>query len=270
MKNTNARWVLALSLFAASAVTPFAALAQSNGTSAQADPAKAHLDRGSMFYDLQDWAAAQREFKEAYMADPKPQTLFMLGQAQRLGGDWATAIGSYKAYARLPGVTPTQQAAAEALIHKCEAEIEAKKNAPAAAATTPTPTPAAPPATVPPPKEKPSGPGPWYGDVLGGVLFFGGLAVAGTGTAFLVVGNSAMSRSSSASSYAAYQDQSSSAKPEQTLGVVGIGVGAALFVGGVLRYVLVAGKKPQESGVALMLAPAVGPGFATAMLSGRF
>ena len=270
MKNTNARRILALSLFAACAVTPVATLAQSNGTTtAQSDAAKPHLDRGAMFYDLQDWPSAQREFKEAYMADPKAQTLFMLAQAQRMGGDCATAIGSYKAYGRLPGVTPAQQAAAEGLTHKCEADIEAKKNA-AAAAPPPPPTPTGPPAAVPPPKEKPSAPGPWYGDALGGVLFFSGLAVAGTGTAFLIVGNSAMSRSSSAPSYGAYQDQSSSAKPEQTIGVVGLGLGAALIVGGVLRYVLVAGRKPQEGGAALMIVPAVGPNFATATLSGRF
>jgi hypothetical protein len=168
----------------------------------------------------------------------------------------------------LPGVTPAQQAAAEGLTHKCEADIEAKKNAAVAPVPPPSATPASPPTTLPPPKEKPSVPGPWYGDALGGVLFFGGLAVTGTGTAFLIVGNSAMTRSASAPSYAAYQDQSASAKPEQTIGIVGVGVGAALLVGGVLRYVLVAGKKPHD--VAWTLAPSVGAGFATATLSGRF
>lgn len=273
MKNTHARRLLALYIFAASAVTPLASRAQGNGTTpAPADPAKAHLDRGSMFYDLQDWASAQREFKEAYMADPKPQTLFMLAQSQRLGGDCTSAIGTYKAFARLSGVTPAQQAAAEGLTHKCEADLEAKKNAAAAAtaASTAPPSSAAPPPTAPPPKEKPSAPGPWYGDVLGGVLFFGGLAVAGTGTAFLIVGNSAMSGSTSATNYGAYQDQSSGAKPQQTIGVVGIGLGAALALGGVLRYVLVAGHKPKEGGVALVFEPRIGPDGGAATLMGRF
>jgi len=272
MKNTHARRLLALTIFAASAVTPLASRADGNGTTAATEPAKAHLDRGSMFYDLQDWPSAQREFKEAYMADPKPQTLFMLAQAQRLGGDCTSAVGTYKAFGRLPGVTPAQQAAAEGLTHKCEADLEAKKNAAAAAtsASTAPPSSASPPTTAVPPKEKPSAPGPWYADALGGVLFFGGLAVAGTGTAFLIVGNSAMSGSSTASSYGAYQDQSSGAKPQQTIGVVGIGLGAALALGGVLRYVLVAGHKPKEGGVALMLAPHVGPDGASATLVGQF
>lgn len=273
MTKTTARCFLAL-FIAAALSAPLPSQAQT-----RAEQARAHIDRGAVFYNLQDWAAAAREYKEAYAADPKPEVLFMLGQAQRFGGECATAIGTYKAYSRSQGVTGTQQAAAEGLMHKCEAEL-ADKQAKAVAAQPVAP--AAPPhaaegapITAPstaPAKETPVVPSPWYADVFGGVLFVGGLSLAGVGTGFLLAGNSAMSGAPSAASYAGYQDQSTGAKPKQTFGVAGVVVGSTVAMLGVIRYMVVAGRaRPAEKAAAwLGIEPRVGPGGAAAALVGQF
>jgi hypothetical protein len=248
-------------------------------TGTPAEQAKVHVDRGLVFYNLQDFASAAREYKAAYLADPRAELLFMLAQAERQGGDCATAIGTYKAYARTPGVTPTQTAAAESLVHKCEAELAdaQAKAAAAAAAAKPAPGPSAPALAQPapkgaaPPKDDAAAPGPWYGDVLGGVLFVGGLGLAGVGTGLLVAGNASMSSAPSGATFGDYKDQSAGAKPKQAIGVGGIVAGATLATLGVVRYVLVASRKgPDEKAAWLGVEPRVGPGGASAAFVGRF
>jgi tetratricopeptide (TPR) repeat protein len=103
----------------------------SASTHAEEDATAAdHAKKGQVAYDVQDWATAIREYREAYRLDQKPEYLWALAQALRLSNDYAGAIRVYQAYKR-SDVTIAQSDAAETMVVKCEAEI-AKREADAA------------------------------------------------------------------------------------------------------------------------------------------
>jgi hypothetical protein len=96
----------ALALLAACAVSLPLSVARAQETTAPATgaaSAKDHYDRGMIFYNVQDWPSAVRELRAAYEADPKPEYLYSLAQAQRLSGDCASAILTYRAFMRGEG-----------------------------------------------------------------------------------------------------------------------------------------------------------------------
>lgn len=62
--------------------------------------AKQHYDRGTTLYDLQHYKEAAHEYELAYEAKHDPALLFNIGQAYRLGGEYAKAIGAYRAFLR--------------------------------------------------------------------------------------------------------------------------------------------------------------------------
>lgn len=115
----------------------------------EASAAVDHAKKGQVAYDVQDWATAIREYREAYRLDQKPEYLWALAQALRLSNDYTGAIRAYQAYKR-GNVTIAQSDAAETMIVKCEAEI-AKSEADAAKKTKAEPpaAPAAKPANEP-------------------------------------------------------------------------------------------------------------------------
>jgi hypothetical protein len=81
-----------------------------------------HAKRALVAFDVQDWAAAAREYEAAYKLEQKPEYLWGLAQAQRLGGHYQAAIKTYKSYQRA-GVSATQANAAEMMVLKSEAEV---------------------------------------------------------------------------------------------------------------------------------------------------
>lgn len=93
-----------------------------------------HAKAAKVAYDVQDWAAAAREYAAAYKAEQKSEYLWGLAQAQRLGGDFAGAMKTYKAFKRA-GVTANQGTAAEMMVLKCDAEIAKAEAKQARAAT---------------------------------------------------------------------------------------------------------------------------------------
>src|SRR5947209_17657649 len=62
--------------------------------------AKQHFDRGQTLYDLQRYLESAREYELAYEAKPDAAFLYDIGQAYRLGGDPAKALGAYRAFRR--------------------------------------------------------------------------------------------------------------------------------------------------------------------------
>jgi hypothetical protein len=270
-------------LLALGAVSPIAS-AQTAPSKEQA--AKDHADKGSVFFNVQDWPSAIREYRESYELDPRPETLYALAQSQRQSGDCTSAIKSFRAYGRV-ATSPQQQAASEGMIHKCENEMaDQQKKAAAVAPVAPvagaTPAPAesstvapAPAPATPPAHEEPEKPRPIYADVFGDVLFIGGLAVAGVGTFFLVSGDSSMSSSGNGVPYNTYESNVSSAKPKQAIGVGGIAVGGVLALCGVWRYVTVANhnsalREKENAGASASFLIAPQPSGAAAVVVGRF
>jgi len=256
MKLTRTSFALVTSVLTWSLVYPLVARAdEPPSSSAASSSAAEHAKKAQLAYDVQDWAAAIAGYQAAYQLDARPEYLWGLAQSQRLAGDYAAAIRSYKAFKRHESVTATQATAAEMQITKCEAErerkeAEAARARPAAASPAPAPAPSGTPvATTTASSDRPSDKrGPFYTDVLGDVLFVSGVAAAGVGTFLLLRGNADMRSAPNASTYQAYDANVDGAKEKQIVGATVIGVGSALVVLAIVRWAVTSPSKAAATG----------------------
>lgn len=266
---------LLLAALAVGAATFGAGVGNAHAQSTHA--AAEHAKKAQNAYDVQNWAAAIQEYQAAYQADASPDYLWGLAQAQRLAGDCASAIRSYKAFKRNDAVTANQGTAAELQIVTCENELD-KKQAEAMKkrevvpmpvgktnGSTPTPTPAeAPaatavaPATAPPaPRADGSGSKPFYTDVLGDLLLVAGVATAGIGTYVLLSANSDMRNTTSEPTYKGYDESVDEATKKQRLGAIVLGSGGLLVGLAVARYLTMSpGAKSAPPRAGFLLGPA--------------
>jgi hypothetical protein len=139
------RLLIGIALLSALSLSPELARAQSS--------AAEHAKKGQVAFDLQDFAGATTEFESAYKIEQKPEYLWSLAQAQRLGGKCTEAIRSYRAFQRAE-VSANQANAAEMMVTKCEAELakeEARQTSTSRGAGEQTP--AAPPSSESPEKD---------------------------------------------------------------------------------------------------------------------
>jgi hypothetical protein len=84
--------------------------------------ARRHFDDGTKFYDIGDFAHAAEEYKQAYLATPRPEMLFNIAQSYRLAGDLANALFFYRSYLRnMP--KGGNRVEVEGRIRKIEAEL---------------------------------------------------------------------------------------------------------------------------------------------------
>jgi tetratricopeptide (TPR) repeat protein len=187
--------------------------------SADGPAAKPHVDAGVKAYTAGDYETASREFEAAFALDPDPNVLYAWAQARRQGGRCAEAVALYQRYLGT-GPTEAQIAAARTGISLCDRA----RPVPDVARVSPSP----------PPREPERS--QWYQDRLGGALTIGGAVVAGVGVTFLFLSK----RSESAALGAFARDEFGELLDEATMrrriGVVGCGVGAALVIGGIVRY----------------------------------
>jgi len=239
--------------------------------------AKAHIAAGTKLYNIQQYAQAAEEYQAAYLLDPKPDYLYAIAQAQRLGGDCDKAVKSYEAYIRAKPPAG-QLEKAQKNIDRCHEDIQSR----ASMNDLPPPEeiPPLPPAPLEPVEEEPKPtvvvvapppPEPPGKSYLIGHFLVGGGVVVGAASAFLFLhGKSAIEDINAAPTYDAFSMKKSGfdqAKSQQTLGVVGMAAGGALVVGGLVYYVMHSQAPDEETPV---VAPAPAPGGATVTLSGRF
>jgi hypothetical protein len=240
---------------------PSAAWSQSENDSSSAGE---HAKRAQVAYDLQDWPTAIQEYQAAYRSTQKPEYLWGIAQAQRLGGECAKAISTYKAYRRTE-VTPTQATAAELQIMKCEAEILKQDAAAANTARKSDGAPAASASRASAPAQvgssstsaqlgKEDARTPFYKDVLGDALLGTGVVVAGIGAYFLLKGNSDMNNAGQAAVYRDYDSRAGHASREQVTGAVMLSTGGLLVAGAALRYLTLGGGAREEPS-ALIVGP---------------
>ena len=226
---------------------------------------KEHYDKGMVAYNTQDWPAAIRELRLAYQRDQRPEYLFALAQSQRLSGDCESAVFSYKAFLR--NASSRQTTVVEGLVKTCVDELarvqEEKEKAEQrraraaeewARARAETEAPQPPPPLTLTSSASPTKPVRWYQDPLGDTLAVAAIAAVGVGTTFLVLGDVAMSRSSTATTYGAYQSAITAARPQQLIGLLVLGGGVLCGVGALSRY--------------LTLGPAGAPAVSIAPLAG--
>ena len=110
-----------------------------------------HVARGERLFGEGDYAGAADELRAAYATKPRPLILYSLGQAYRLAGRCADAIGAYESFLRTH--PPASQAdAARGNIARCRSSEPPAAPAPPSPNTlvTPAPTPPSPAPTVAP------------------------------------------------------------------------------------------------------------------------
>jgi tetratricopeptide (TPR) repeat protein len=120
-------------------------------TAAHADPARlrearAHYEQAVAYYNLDEYAPALAEFREAYRIKPDPSFLFNIAQCHRKLGQNDAALDYYRKYLRNLPDAPNR-----ADVERMVAELHAKEAAPPPDAP-PAPAPVATPAPVPPPQ----------------------------------------------------------------------------------------------------------------------
>jgi len=206
----------------------------------QKPTAQAHLEAARKHFELQEFAAAERELKEAYRIDAKPEILYAIAQAQRKNGDCEHAITSYRNFLRTN--PPRAQAKlAEDNVTSCQAELDQR----AAQPPPPLPPVAAPPPAPPVAAVAPTGV-PWTSNWAGHGLVVGGLIATAGGLWIVRDGQRKIADINNAMYYDDFIKRSqnaASAKTERTLGTVFAGAGAALIVTGIITYIV---RSPQE------------------------
>lgn len=104
-------------------------------TTAGADPAREHYERGLAKYNLAEFDDAIAEFKQSYEISKAPRLLFNIAQAFRLKKDYESALYFYHSYLRADGNPPNLDDV-EARIGEMERALDAQR-APGATAPLP-------------------------------------------------------------------------------------------------------------------------------------
>jgi tetratricopeptide (TPR) repeat protein len=138
---------LRVALLAAVAALTLFTPAVAHADSARLREARAHYEQAVADYNLDEYAPALAEFREAYRIKPDPSFLFNIAQCHRKLGQNDAALDFYRKYLRNLPDAPNR-----ADVERMIAELHAKENAaqpdatpPPAPVTAPTPVPAPPP-----------------------------------------------------------------------------------------------------------------------------
>jgi tetratricopeptide (TPR) repeat protein len=187
-------------------------------------------ERARTSFDAGRFAEAAEVLSELYAIDPRPEYLYSRGQALRLAGDCAGAIGALDAF--LATAPPKDDVAdAEHWIARCREHL-GPQNEP--------PPPVVPKtqAEAPPPAAPAQADVKWQRDPLAVSLCTVGLAGMVTG-AGLVGGAFATASSDAEESMSEHVDRQRRADRLAIAGWSVLGVGSALVVGAIVRWVVV-------------------------------
>jgi tetratricopeptide (TPR) repeat protein len=266
-------WALAAGLSLAFSL-PAVALAKPS------DPKAIELGkRGNEQFKAGDYEGAKDTFEAAYAIEPDPAFLFGMGQALNQMGDCRGAIRKYNQVKDSPSAAQELRQLAEQGMLACAEKVANEEPDPSEPADEPTdettddepvadvddePT-ELPPDTGPPPRK-------WYKDPLGDTLVAVGLAGTGAGVGLLVAAQ--LQQSKSSETYADFDERLDKIRTLRIAGGATLGVGGALLIGGVVRW-MVLGLRPKASATAgLHRAPRMGLHYdgvnAGLSLSGRF
>ncbi|MCU0619927.1 MAG: tetratricopeptide repeat protein [Gemmatimonadales bacterium] len=246
-------FLVALLLIAA----PRVALGQAGREKAMAPEARKHLERGLLYYEIQQYAEAIAEFKSGYTIDPQREFLYALGQAERQRGDYKSAITAYEAFLR---TAPDAKRAdlARRNIERCRAAL---------AAAPPVRPPAGPASAAAPPPALPSSQprvgmrdpwAVWRRDWLGHSLCVVGVTALVAGGLVFKSGRGAVDGAWATHDYADFSSRAGGMDRAYTRQQAGVGTmiaGGALILGGVVRYVVRGAARRERAAVSAAVAP---------------
>ena len=217
------------------------------------DPvARKHLADGQAALGRDDYEGAIEAYQRALAIEREAKVLYLLGQAEFLRGDCRASVRYFKEVKTFE-VSPAIEDAMRPYLAECaEQLLESPEPVPEAP---PEPEPAEveePAATVPSSSaedgasDEPRAPRRWYQDPLGDVLVVTGVLGAAAGAALLGV---AYGRRTGAESYGELEGDAAGIRTFRIAGGAALGVGAALAIGGFIRWGMVArrSRAPQSS-----------------------
>lgn len=202
------------------------------------DPAaRRHLADGQAALGRDEYDAAIEAYRRALHIEREPKVLYLLGQAEFLRGDCRASV-RYFAEIKEFDVSPAVQDAMRPYLAECaERLLEEPEPAPGPAESEPEPideeSEPEPAAAIEPSIDEPEKARRWYQDPLGDALVATGVLGVGAGASLLGV---AFTRRASASSYGELEGEAASIRTFRTAGGASAGVGAALLVGGLVRW----------------------------------
>ena len=194
----------------------------------------APVERAEEAFQAGRYHEAADAFGEAFAADPDPKFVYAQAQAERLGGDCARAIELYDRFLALdPEPGPAEDARTNR--ERCRQDLERTSPPPAPEPPQPRPKVVA---TVD--DQAPPTPRPWHRDPLGGALVGSGLFVSALGTGLLVGGVTLDRSAPDAAVEGDFERDRGRAFAMHRAGIALTAIGAAIVVGGVVRWVVVA------------------------------
>lgn len=223
-----------------------------------APSAPASVEKAEQAFLAGDYARASAGFAEAYATEPNPRYLYAQAQSERLAGNCPLALQLYDEFLALG---PPDKAAEDARANRARCTTAAPPPPP-----TPGPTTEAPgdtdPARQPDDDTPPPPTRPWYRDPWGGALAGSGLFVGGIGLGLIINAVNLDEDAAGAPNEGAYETTREDARLRHRVGIGTTAAGAALLVGGVIRWTIV--------GVRHSRAVAVTPTPGGIVLRGRF
>ncbi|MEM9454399.1 MAG: hypothetical protein AAGF11_09485 [Myxococcota bacterium] len=235
--------------------------------------AQAKLVEAQQAFVDEDFDAAAAAVEEAYIIEPEPMLLLPWAQAERGRGDCAAAVELYQRFLDSDPpermATPAREnmdacqqeldaAAEQEVIEDDEVEVVEVEDDSSDVEQLP-----------PPPPDDPPKAKAWYKDPVGGALVGVGVVGIGVGAGLMGAGSSAARGAAEQDSHMDYLGERDRATGLRNGGAVALSIGAALVVGGVIRYALVAKKNPKEA-TAWRLDPQVARRFAGVTFGRRF
>jgi tetratricopeptide (TPR) repeat protein len=227
--------------------------------------AKLHLEKGTELFKAGEFDAAIEEYKKGYEKQEDPVFLYAWAQAELRQEHCSAAVKLYRKYLETNPPEMSAEAARQGIL-ECADKLAAEDTPPPATdpATDPANPDPAPIDDVPPTDDKPREK-KWSRDPLAASLTAVGIAAVGAGIGVLVAG--IVEKKKGSDTYGEFDDRQARARNMQIAGGVVLGVGAALLVGGIVRFAILGSRaKKQKRGVAAFYAPGGGG----LVLTGRF
>lgn len=228
--------------------------------------AKLHLEKGTELFKAGEFDAAIEEYKKGYDIQEDPVFLYAWAQAELRQEHCAAAVKLYRKYLETNPPEMSAEAARQGIL-ECADKLAAEETPPPATdpATQPGDSGNAPIDDVPPERDKPRQKKHWSRDPLAISLTTVGIAAVGAGIGVLVAG--IVEKQKGSGTYGEFDDRQAKARNMQIAGGVVLGVGAAVLLGGIVRFAILGSRAKKQKNVASAFFT---PGGAGVALTGRF
>jgi hypothetical protein len=210
------------------------------------DAAAAALARGREAYDRGDFEAAMKHFEAAWEIDGSPVYLYPWAQAARNAGDCELAVDLYDRFLA-SGVQGDARTAAEQNAERCRDELVAR------APEDPPPSPPPPLPVQSPPADEPEAQPDHPPDAAGIALVATGSAAVVAGAIVLAVAEQRVRQQRDAEQYGRFDDLDASIDRMHIAGGVTLGVGAALALGGAIRFGVVSRRRRRARAISIVI-----------------